>query len=222
MRSEPARGAVPSAINLHPPPALLATRCHTVVGDASAFLRTARARMKVVADDLIKPHDPGRGGWAVHGPTLHGPTGRFGGPYQPGDPTNVVWQVGRPSKREPDWILVGPENLCVEAERVLVPRLYTCRMVQCDLEFPERTFAVSDPSCRRFQLSQLRPQRHAPTAAASPLPLWWSAHARGSSDGAVQLVLTAVEGVVCSEKDSWRPLDRDVPRAAHETDEGGT
>ena len=41
----------------------------------------------------------------------------------------------RPSERELDWILVGPETPCVGAEKVLLPGLMTHWTVQYDLGF---------------------------------------------------------------------------------------
>ena len=52
VRLERARGAVLAAINMHLPPALPAAPRRAVVGDASAFLRTARASVKIVAGAL--------------------------------------------------------------------------------------------------------------------------------------------------------------------------
>ena len=92
-------------------------------------------------------------------------------------------------------------------------------MVQCDPGFVERTFAAADPSCRCFRWSQLRPEQRAPAAAAASLALWWSADARLSLDGAIQAVWTALEGLVPSQRHSWRLADRDVLRAAWELDE---
>ena len=97
-----------------------------------------------------------------------------------------MWQVGRPSKRELDRVLVGPETPCVGAKKVLVPGLSTHRMVHCDLGFAERIFAAADTSCCRFRWSQLRPEQQVPAPAAASMALWWSAHARLTSDGAVQ------------------------------------
>ena len=39
-------------------------------------------------------------------------------------------------------------------------------------------------------------------------------------DGTIQAVWAALDGLVPSEKDSWRPPDRDVQRAAQELDAG--
>ena len=115
---------------------------------------------------------------------------------------------------------MGPETPCVGADKVLLPGLSTQRMVQCDLVFAERVFAAADPSCRRFRWSQLGPERQAPAAAAASLALLWSAHARLTPDGTVQAVWAALDGLVPSQKDSWRPPDRDVLRAAQELDTG--
>ena len=144
--------------------------------------------------------DSGRkvGGWLSKALGPKGPLAGFRAPYRLGDPTNVVWQVGRPSERELDWILLGPETPCVGAEKVLLPGLSTHRMVQCDLGFAERVFAAADPSCRRFCWSQLRPEQQAPAAAAASLALWWSAHARLAPDGAVQAAWANLEGLVPS------------------------
>ena len=127
--------------------------------------------------------------------------------------------MGRPSERQLDWVLIGPKTPCVGAEKVLVPGLSTHQMVQCDPGFVERTFAAADPSCRCFRWSQLRPEQRAPAAAAASLALWWSADARLSLDGAIQAVWTALEGLVPSQRHSWRLADRDVLRAAWELDE---
>ena len=79
---------------------------------------------------------------------------------------------------------------------------------------------AADPSCRRFRWSELRPQQQAPAAAAASVALWWSAHACVTRDGTVQAVWTALDGLVPSHKESWRPPDRDILRAARELDEG--
>ena len=118
------------------------------MGDVSAFLRTAGASIKVVTGDLNKAPGPRGGGWLSKPLGPKGLLAGFRAPYRPGDPTNVVWQVGRPSEHKLDWILVGPETPCVGVEKVLLPGLSTLRMVQCDLGFTEGTFAAADPSCR--------------------------------------------------------------------------
>ena len=160
----------------------------------------------------------------VHARLLNGSQVRehtgFRAPYRQDDLTNVVWLVGRPSECELDWVLVGPENPCVGAKKVLLPGLSTHRMVPCDLVFANRVFAAADRSCRRFRCSQLRPEQQAPAAAVASLALWWSAHAGLTPDGTVQAVWAALDGVVPSQKDSWRPPDCDVLRAAQELDAG--
>ena len=164
------------------------------------------ATIKVVAGDVTKAPGPRRGGWLSKALGPKGPLARFRAPYQPGDPTNVLWQVGRrPSERELEWFLVGPETPCVGAKKVLLPGLSTHRMVQCDLGFVERTFAAADHSCPRFRWSRLRPEQQAPAAAAASLALWWSTRARLTPYGAVEAVWTALERLVPSQKDSGRP-----------------
>ena len=205
---------------MHLPPALPAERRRAVIGDASAFVRTAGASVKIVAGDLNKAQCPRGGGWLFKALGPKGPLAGFRAPYRPGDPTNVVWQVGRPSERELDWVLMGPKTPCVWANKVLLAGLSTHRMVQCNLAFAERVFTAADPSCRRFRWSQLRPEHQAPAAAAASLALWWSAHARLTPAGTVQAVWAALEGLVPSQKNSLRPPDRDVLRAAQELDAG--
>ena len=63
MRLQPARCAVLVAVKLHLPPALPPAGRRAVVGDASAFLRTAGAIVKMVAGDLRKAPSPQGGGW---------------------------------------------------------------------------------------------------------------------------------------------------------------
>ena len=62
VRVEPARGAVLWTVNLHLLLNLPANQRPTVVGDTSAFLRTAGASIKVVAVDLNKAQGPCGGG----------------------------------------------------------------------------------------------------------------------------------------------------------------
>ena len=100
VRVEPARGAVLAAVNMHLLPTLPAGQRQAVVGDASAFLCTARASVKIVAGNLNKAQGPRGGGWLSKALGRKGPPAGFRALYRPGDPTNVVWQVGRPSKRE--------------------------------------------------------------------------------------------------------------------------
>ena len=185
MRIEPTRGAVLAAVNLHLPPALPAARRRAVISSTSAFLHTAGAGVKIVASDLNRAQGPRGGGWLSKALGPKGPLAGFRAPYRLGDPTNVVRLVGRPSERELDWVLVGPETPCVGADKVLLPGLGTHRMVQCDLVFADRVFAAADPSCRRFRWSQLRPEQQARAAPAASLALWWSAHARLTPDGMV-------------------------------------
>ena len=104
VRVEPARGAVQATVNMHLPPALPAARRQAVVGDDSAFLRRAAASVKIGAGDLKKAQSPRGGGWLSKALGPKGPLARFGAPYRPGDPTNVVWQVGRRSERELEWV----------------------------------------------------------------------------------------------------------------------
>ena len=96
--------------------------------------------------------------------------------------------------------------------------LSTHQMVECGVGFAERTVASADPSCRRFRRSQLRPRQRARAAAAALLALWWSAHACLSPNGAIHAVWTALEDLVPSEQDLWRPPDQAVLRAARELD----
>ena len=96
-----------AAGNLQLPPALPVVRRQAVMGDVSAFLYTAGAGLKVVADNLNKPQGPRGGGWLSKPQGPKGPLGGFRAMYQPRDPTNVIWQVGRPSERKLDWVLVG-------------------------------------------------------------------------------------------------------------------
>ena len=213
VRIEPARGAVLAAVNLHLPPALPAVRRRTVISDASAFLHTW-ASVNIVAGDLNKAQGPRGGGWLSKVLSPKGPLTGFRGPYRLGEPTNVVWLVGRPSERELDWVLVGPETPGVGVDKVLLPGLSTHRMVQCDLVLADFVFAAADPSCRRFRSSQLRPEQQAPAAPAASLALWWSAQARLTPHGTVYAAWTALDGLVPSQKDSLRPPDRDVLRAA--------
>ena len=220
MRIEPARGGVLAAVNLHLPPALPAAHRRAVISSASAFLHTAGACVKVVAGNLNKAQGPRGGGWLSKALGLRGPLAGSPAPYRLGDATNMVWLVGRPSERELDWVLVSPKTPCVGADKVLLPGLSTHRMVQCGLVFTDRVFAAADPSYRRFRWSQLRPEQQAPAAAAASLALRWSAHAGLTPDGTVQAVWAALDGLVPSQKDSWRPLDRDVLRAAQELDAG--
>ena len=159
VRVEPARGTILATINMHLPPALPTDRRGAVVGDASAFLRTAGASVKIVAENVVNKAQGTRGGgWLPKAVGTKGPLARFRALYRPGDPTNVVWQVVPPSERELDWVLVGPETPCMGAEKGLLPGLTTHRMVQSDLGFAERVFAAADLSCRRFRWSQLRPE----------------------------------------------------------------
>ena len=58
MRLEPVRDAVLATVNLHLPPTMPAARRRTVVGDASAVMRTAGASVKVMAGDLNKAQGP--------------------------------------------------------------------------------------------------------------------------------------------------------------------
>ena len=55
---EPATGAVLAAVDMHLPPALPTAQRRAVVGDASAFLRTAGASVQIVAGDLSKAQGP--------------------------------------------------------------------------------------------------------------------------------------------------------------------
>ena len=129
VRVEPAWGAVLATVYLHLPPALPAARRRTVVGDVVAFLRTVGASIKVVAGDLNKAPGPRGGGWLSKALGPKGPLAGFRAPYRQGDLTIVAWQVGRPSERQLDWILVGPETPCIGAEKVLLPGLSTHRML---------------------------------------------------------------------------------------------
>ena len=158
VRIEPTRGAVLAAVNVHLPPALPAGRRKAVMRDTSAFLHTAGATVKIVAGDLNKAQGPRGGGWLSNALGPKGLLAGFRAPYRLGDPTNVVWLVGLPSKRDLDWVLVGPETPCEGLHKVLLPGLSTNRMVQCDLVFADRIFAAANPSCRRFRWSQLRPE----------------------------------------------------------------
>ena len=144
VRIEPARGAMLAAVNLHLPRALPAARRKAVISSASAILHMAGASVTVVAGDLNKAQGPRGGGCVSKALGPKGPLARFRAPYRLGDPTNVVWLVGRPSERELDWVLVGPETLCVGVDKVLLPGLSTHRMVQCDLVFADRVFAAVD------------------------------------------------------------------------------
>ena len=76
VRVEPARVTVLTTVNLHLPPALPSARRRTVVGDGSAFVRTAGASVKVVASDLNKAPGPRGGGWLSK---ALGPTGPLAG-----------------------------------------------------------------------------------------------------------------------------------------------
>ena len=105
----------------------------------------------------------------------------------------MVWLVGRPSERELDWVLMGPETPCPGADKILLPGLSTNRMVQCDLVFADRVFAAADPSCRRFRWCRLWPEHQAPAAAAASLP---------SGGGPTPSVWAALDGLVPSQKDS--------------------
>ena len=66
-----------------------------------------------MAGDLNKAEGPRGGGWLSKALGPKGPLAGFRAPYGPGDPANVVWQVGHPSERELDWVLMGPETPCV-------------------------------------------------------------------------------------------------------------
>ena len=178
VRIQPTRGAVLVAVNRHLPLALPTARRKAVISDTSSFLHTSGASVKIVASDLNKAQGPQGGGWLSKALSPKGPPDGFRPPYRLGDPTNVVWLVGRPSERELEWVLVGPETPCVGADNALLPGLSTYRMVQCDLVFADCVLAAPDPSCRRFRCSQLRPEHQASAAAAASLALWWWAHAR--------------------------------------------
>ena len=177
VRIEPARGAVLAAVTLHVPPPLPTARRRAVITETSTFLHTAGASVKIVPANLNKAQGPRGGGWLSNALGPKGPLAGFRTTYQLGDPTNVVRLVGRPSERDLDWVLVGPETPCVGADKVLLPGLSTHRMMHCDLVFADRIFAAADPSCRCFRWSQVRPEQHAPAAAAASVALWWSAHA---------------------------------------------
>ena len=150
VRIEPARGAVLAAINVHLPPALPAPRRRAIISNASAFLHTAGATVKVVAGHVNQAQGPRGGGWLSNSLGPKGTLAGFRAPYRLGDPTNVVWLAGRPSERKLDWVLVGPETPCVGADNILLPSLITHRVVQCDLLFADRVFAAGDLSYRRF------------------------------------------------------------------------
>ena len=99
-------GAPPPPAPPRPPPPyspfLEPARRRTVVGDASAFLRSLGISVKVVAGDLSKAQGPRGGPWLSKALSPKGPLARFRALYRPGNPTNVIYQVGRSSKRELD------------------------------------------------------------------------------------------------------------------------
>ena len=67
-----------------------------VVGDASAFLRTARAGVKIVAGDLNKAKAPPRRRVALQGLGLERPAGRVLGPVTAGRPNERCLGPGAP------------------------------------------------------------------------------------------------------------------------------
>ena len=53
-----------------------------------------------MAGDLNKAQGPRGGGWLSKDLGLKGALAGFQATYRLGDPTNVVWLVGRPTERE--------------------------------------------------------------------------------------------------------------------------
>ena len=84
------------------------------------------------------------------------PWARFRSP--PGQPTNIVWQVGHPSERDLDGVLLSIETPSVGAEHHLLPGLSTQHMPECNLRCGDGSFTAADPPCRIFWWSQLRPE----------------------------------------------------------------
>ena len=142
---EPASSAGLAAVNMHLSPALPVAERRAFVGDASAFLRTVRARVKSTAGDLIKAQGPRGGGWFSHSLGPKGLLAEFRAPYRPANRANVVWQVGRHPKRELGWVRVGPKTPCAEAAKVVLLGVRSRRMMQYDLGFAQRVFAAVDP-----------------------------------------------------------------------------
>ena len=81
----PAWGVSVATFNVHLPLLLPASYRCTVVSNVAAFLKTT-----------------GTSGWLSKAPSAKGPWTGFRSPYLPGQPTNVVWQLGRPSESELD------------------------------------------------------------------------------------------------------------------------
>ena len=192
--AEPARGAVLGAVNMHLPPALPAALRQAIVGDASAFLRTAGASGKIVAGDPNNAQGPRGGGWLSKALGPKGPLAGFRAQYQPGDPTNVVWQVGRPlecgwtgsswARRPSAW---GRKRSCPLSQH------------RPDGAVPARVRGTR----LRSGAPHLPPLSLVPThaVAAASFALWWSAHARLTPDGTLQVVWAALQGLVPSQKD---------------------
>ena len=157
---------------------------------------------------------------ALQGPEPKRPAGRVPGPVPAGRPDEHGLAGGAPLGTRARLHPRGPGHPVLGADKILLPGLGSHRMVQCYPVFADRVFAAADMSCRRFRWSQIRPEQQAPAAAAASLALWWLFQARSTPDGTIQAVWSALDGLVPSQKDSWRPPDQEVLRTARVLDEG--
>ena len=131
MTVDPARGVLIATVNLHLPPSQPANRRRAVLSDAAVFPRTG-AGICLLDGDLNIPLGLHRGCWFSKAMSAKGLWVVFRNPYLPGQPTNMVWQVGRPSKRGFRWVLLSTETPCGGAEQQLLPGLSTHLMLECD------------------------------------------------------------------------------------------
>jgi hypothetical protein len=137
-------------------------------------------------------------------------------------PTNVVTTTRGVSRRELDWVLVGPQTPCTDCEKTLLPGMSTHAVLQCDLNLPLCLLTPLDPSGRQFRFSQATPPQLASGGTVVSLYLWWAVAFALPPDAAVHLCWEGLRACVpvASRRRQFHPQHAMDARAQLEANQG--
>ena len=184
----PVSDKVPVIIsNVHFPPGMPALQRRLCMLQTSAFHARHPGGIKLVLGVMNADFADASGNWLRKACEDNRYWGGYTHMYPPGEPTNIVVSRTRTSRRELDWILVGPQSPVSACRKALLLGLGTHLVVACEFTVRSEYLAQANPAGRLFRFRLADQGTLAVAAVVASLAFWWAWCARLRSDGALAL-----------------------------------
>ena len=203
-------------INTHFPPAIPHGIRKQHLNDSEAFLKTARAGIKLIQGDFNATLSPFSTGW-LPAALRHQWLG-FTCRYPLGDPTNITVTNHTHSAREIDWLLVSADTPCVSCIKDLIPGLSTHRTLVCDLVMDGDLIVPRDSTQKQFDFRRATDAQCNEAASMSSLYFWWAAKAGLRPDATLAMYWDALSSFIPSTKPYSIAVDQGVQQLTADTD----